>query len=120
MKRGRRNALLMLVVAILWTAMPAVACSLTPDTMAQPACCTGMPSDCGQVGMASNLCCQVHGNSPVFSPAPLYSSEHLQSSAVVPHQGFLQSPPDIGTATSRLSNTPPPTASPGSISVLRI
>ncbi len=121
MNWGRRNALLMLVVAILWTALPAVACALTPDTMAQPACCKGMPADCGQVGMAANgPCCQLHGESPVVSPAPLYSSEHLRQLAVVPQQAFLQAPPDIGTATSRVFNAPPPNGSPGNISILRI
>jgi len=67
---GKINAMLMLVVVVLWAAVPAFAC-LMP---AQDECCRQMMQASGSCEMGtSQSCCQVHGtdsNVPIGRATP--------------------------------------------------
>jgi hypothetical protein len=67
MHMGRKRALLLLTVVVLWTAIPALAC-FTPS--AQPACCQGMMQGCDDSAAMSGMpCCQVHPSDSNVPPA---------------------------------------------------
>jgi hypothetical protein len=64
---GRKRALLLLIVVVLWTAAPALAC-FPPS--AQPACCQGVMQGCDDApAMDGMACCQVHPSESNVPPA---------------------------------------------------
>lgn len=86
----RKAAFVMLIAAVLSTAMPVSACVPVPCSMGQLACCNRMVQECPAAGMAANdLCCNIDGQVPVVSPVPLYSSDHSQRSVLAEHCLFL-------------------------------
>src|ERR1035437_635001 len=120
MRLGRKGALLMLMVAVLWTAIPAFACLLGEQPTVQPACCRGMVRGCCNSKNASRSCCQVQGHNAAVAPALPYSPEHPQKLALGSHQPGLQ---PLTSSDARYGNTfeaPPPKFPPGGASILRI
>lgn len=86
----RKAGFVMLIAAVLWTAMPASACVPVPCSMGQLACCSRMVQECPAAGMTANdSCCNIDGQIPVVSPAPFYSSDHSQRSVLAEHCLFL-------------------------------
>ncbi len=88
----RKGALMMLAVVAFWATMPVSACLLGAQHAGQPDCCRGMAQGCDSPGMgAGNSCCQAQGKNPAVTPAPQYTTEHLQKLALVPRQAAVQS-----------------------------
>jgi hypothetical protein len=121
MRRGRKGALLLLAVVVLWTAAPLGACLLASQPSGQHSCCRGMELKCGISGTSiDGSCCRVHQQNTPATPVPPYSLEYSQKLAFVPHQASLQL---SATSVSGFQNTleePPPKFPPGSNSILRI
>jgi len=119
MKMGPKGAVVMLVVAVLWAAIPALAC-LTPA--AHHSCCHGMTmADCGSPAMMQcGDCCRAQPAGAPLLPGSAGVVDHCVGSAasLVPTTLTLPHP-----AVNRIlpaSETPLSLASPGSGSVLRI
>jgi hypothetical protein len=112
-----KRALVMLIVVVLWIAMPAFSCFLpTP----QHACCHGMseamPQSCNAPAMSHQSCCQVHrpdANLPlVRASAPEYPLTLAGPSANVPIRHTLNA--------ANLQWAAPPASPPSDNSILRI
>lgn len=121
MHNGRKGAFLLLVIAVLWSAMPAAACLFESHAMSPLACCRAMAPNCPMHGTdMSSTCCQVQPEQAaaiadvpilpkqVHAPAcPLFAPE-----AVVP---IL-----MAVHGWNLPEASPPGISPGAKSILRI
>lgn len=91
MNWGRKGALLMLAVVVLWTAIPASACLLAVHSTGQPDCCRRMALEFDSPSMCANgSCCQAERQNAAVATAPLYFPEQSQKPAFVPHQAGLQ------------------------------
>lgn len=121
MRWGRKGALLMLVVAVLWTALPAAACLFPGRTMGHSACCHRMAQSCPMPGGGiSASCCQIQPQqAAVIADSPISPERDrtpafafLSVGALVPLIHF--------EASRRIPQTSPPEISPGASSVLRI
>jgi hypothetical protein len=77
---GRKRALLLLIVVVLWTAAPALAC-FPPS--AQPACCQGVMQGCDDPAMDGMACCQVHPSESNVPPATAAPFDLLLSTTQV-------------------------------------
>ena len=118
---GRKIALLMLAVAVLWTAMPASACVLMMQSSARPACCGDMAQAGTMRGISMNpSCCQIRGTVPAVAPAPPFSLDHSQQSAIVPYTSSLAAFVTRSNAWRDAFEIQPPKFPPGGIFVLRI
>jgi hypothetical protein len=116
MRVGKRSAWLMLVVVVLWAAVPALACLMPTD---QDDCCRQMMQVAGSCDTgASQSCCQVHAPDTsvplgratrVERPVPLLDMDAVRVLPV----------PVCGVSSSQTFEAPPLIARPGS-SVLRI
>jgi hypothetical protein len=121
MNWGRKGALSMLVVAVLWTAMPVSACLLTMQPAGRPACCHGMAQDCDSSAMcASGSCCQAERQNAAVAPVLPYSLEHLQKLALVALPAVLQPPATPAASHPIAFEAPPPKFPPGGAFALRI
>jgi len=121
MNWGRKGALLMLAVVVLWTAMPASACLLAAQATGQPACCRGMEAGCDAPSAPANAsCCQTPRQNTAVAPAPLYSPHHSQKLASAPLPAGLQLPAFSGVTHRNAFETPPPKFPPGGAFALRI
>ena len=121
MNWGRKSALLMLAVVVLWTAIPASACLLAEHSTGQPDCCRGMARAFDSSSMcADGLCCQDHQQHAVVATVPLYSPELSQKLAVVPQQAGLQLRAFPGATHRNAFEAPPLKFPPGGAFALRI
>ncbi len=117
----RKGGLLMLIAAVLWTALPVSACLLTARSMGMSACCRGMAQDCPMRGTdMSSSCCQMHGENVATVPDLLASPEHGQNPALTPYQDSVESPVILHPASRFYQEAPPADISPGRSSILRI
>jgi hypothetical protein len=116
MKVGRKSTLAMLMVVVLWTAMPALSCLPPP---AQHACCRGMAESCGSPAMSHQSCCQVHSPDATIplvrittpeSPLTLANSAHVN----------IQVPSIVNASSLQMAEATPPASPPGDNSILRI
>ena len=121
MNWGRKGALLMLAVVVLWTAMPVSACLLGIRQASQPDCCRIMAQDCDSPSMgASNSCCQIQGKNTAVIPVSPYSPKHAQKLAMVQQQAVMELPAAPGAGYTNALETPPPKFPPGGVFALRI
>jgi hypothetical protein len=117
----RKAGLLMLIAAVLWTALPVSACLLTARSMGMSACCRGMAQDCPMRGMdVSSSCCQMHGENVAAVPEILFSPEHRQNPALAPNPANVESPVILCRLNRSYPEAPPTDTSPGRSSILRI
>jgi len=121
MNWGRKGALLLLTVVVLWTAMPASACLLAVNATGQPDCCRGMKPGCDEPSMPAKVsCCQTYQQNAAVATAPLYSLQHSQKMALGSLQDGLQLPAFSGTTPGDAFDTPPLKFPPGGAFALRI
>jgi hypothetical protein len=123
MQVSRKGALAMLVITILWAVTPAIACTipLRPMTQAEQECCEKMAQQCGSSAMpSSHSCCQGHEREGAVSPVPTYSPTRPFDLAIVPQIAVLLIGSEPILPTSTALEAPPPEASPGCSSILRI
>jgi hypothetical protein len=117
---GRKGALLMLSVVVLWAAMPASACLLGAHSTTVPSCCGAAAQGCDSPGMgAADSCCQIQGKSPAVPPVPPYTLDQAQNLALVPNQVGLEPLVAHGPAYGNERKTPPQYP-PGGAFALRI
>jgi hypothetical protein len=120
---GCKGALAMLVVTVLWAVTPAIACMIPvrPMTQAEHECCKKMAQQCGSSAMpSSHSCCQGHERDTAVSPVPTYSPTRPFDVAMVPQTAVLLIASEPILPTSATLEAPPPEASPGCSSILRI
>lgn len=131
MRVGRQGAILMLAAVVLWTALPGVACWLSmPKAVHHPSCCTGMDQDGGSMNSmdsmgsqemrANGACCQAHEKIVGLVPVLTFAPEQLQRAAVAPDQFLLPTLSDAAGSAPNSFETPPPKASSGVSSILRV
>jgi hypothetical protein len=123
MQVSRKGALTMLVVTVLWAVTPAIACMIPvrPMTQAEHECCKKMAQQCGSSAMpSSHSCCQGHERDTAVSPVPTYSPTRPFDVAIVPQTAILLIASEPTPQTSAALEAPPPEASPGCRSILRI
>jgi hypothetical protein len=113
---GRKGAMLMLAVVILWAAAPALACLMPADCHS---CCHAM--DCDSVVMsAAHSCCQVHGSSADVPGVSAIAPGHRAG----PQHAMISTVPSLLTGLS--GQTPgsakalPPRSHSGARTILRI
>jgi hypothetical protein len=115
MKVGRKGALVMLAVVVLWTAMPALSCVLP---RAQHACCRGMAESCSSPAMSHQSCCQVHGPDATIPLVRISAPEYpltLAGPAADMHVHLT-----LNAASLQMAEATPPASPPGDNSILRI
>jgi hypothetical protein len=118
MRVGRKGALVLLAVVVLWAATPALAC-LTPA--AQHACCQGMMQGCGSSPMMTNhACCRVQPPAPADPSGAASAADHAFQCAQLPVRVATLAPPSSTTVSNRITGAPPPESLPGNNSILRI
>jgi len=117
----RKGALLMLLVVVLWTAIPASACLLGGRQAGQPDCCRAMALECDQAGMGASVsCCEVHPQgTTAVTAAPVYSPAHSQKLIFVPNQTAPRSGASRSASFRDALDSPPESSSRGS-SILRL
>jgi hypothetical protein len=111
----RKRALLMVMVVVLWTVAPALACL---KVSAQPDCCHGMMQGCDDpAAMESMACCQVRTSDPAVPPSSAITSNPLSSlSQVAAWAGILPVPTmDAGHLRSVATSPSPPLSALSSI-----
>jgi hypothetical protein len=65
-------------------------------------------------------CCQIRGTVPALTPAPPFSLDHSQQSAIIPYTSSLAAFVTRGNVWRDAFETQPPKFPPGGIFVLRI
>jgi hypothetical protein len=123
MQVSRKGALAMLVITVLWAVTPAIACMipLRPMTQAEHECCKKMAQKCGSSAMpSSHSCCQGHEREGAVSPVPTYSPTRPFDVAIIPQTAVLLIARKPILPASAALEAPPPEASPGCSSILRI
>jgi hypothetical protein len=123
MQVSRKGALAMLVITVLWAVTPAIACMipLRPMTQAEHECCKKMAQQCGSSAMpSSHSCCQEHEREGAVSPVPTYSPTRPFDVAIIPQTAVLLIASEPTFQSSAVLEAPPPEASPGCSSILRI
>ena len=120
---SRAGALTMLVITVLWAATPAIACLVPMHhmTKGERDCCMKMAQECGSSMMpSSHSCCQGHQHDTAVSPVATYSPTRPFDVAIVPQVSILLvESPSLSLHVPALE-APPPEASPGYSSILRI
>ena len=116
---SRKGAWWMLLVAVLWSALPASACLLAGQARMLPACCRGMESNCPMQSAGIRcICSPAHQDSAVV---PLEASAPAtQSVAFLPRSAnsLIWS---VASAKGQPELAVPPfDPSPGGFSILRI
>ena len=123
MQVSRKGTLAMLVITVLWAVTPAIACMipLRPMTQAEHECCKKMAQQCGSSAMpSSHSCCQGHEREGAVSPVPTYSPTRPFDVALIPQTAVLLITSEPTLHSSAVLEAPPPEASPGCSSILRI
>ncbi|MGC9224571.1 MAG: hypothetical protein ACP5E2_11630 [Terracidiphilus sp.] len=116
---SRKGAWLMLLVAVLWSVLPASARLLTARSMASPACCRGMESNCPMQSTGiSCMCCPTHEDNAAVAPeAPAPATQPLaflpcSTDSLISNAATSKSRPDLAV--------PHFDPSPGKFSIRRI
>lgn len=118
MRVGRKGALVLLAVAVLWTAMPALA-SLT--SAAEAACCRGMARNCCSRAMVMHhTCCEVHAPEQAVPPGSASTPDQTVQFAQLPIRAEAPAPPVLTGATLFAAGASPSASPPGINSILRI
>jgi hypothetical protein len=121
MNWGRKSALLMLSVVVLWTAVPACACLFAVHSTGHPDCCPGMAREFDSPSMCANAsCCEAERQNAAVTTVSLYSSKQSQKLAVVPHQPGLHLRAFSYAMHRNAFDTPPLKFPPGGAFALRI
>jgi hypothetical protein len=121
MNGSRKGVVLMLVIALLCSALQVSACLLTGHGAGQSLCCRGMAPDCPMRSMAmSSPCCQVHGQNAPVTPKTSFLPEHSQTVTFLPHPAHLESIRDSASLCRLGQSVSPPSTSPGRSCILRI
>ena len=123
MRVSRKGALAMLVVTVLWAVTPAIACMipLRPMTQAEHECCKKMAQQCGSSAMpSSHSCCRGREREGAVSQVPTYSPTRPFDVAIIPQMAVLLIASEPILPTLAAHEAPPPEASPGCSSILRI
>ena len=119
MNMGQQRARIVLMVAVLWTALPALA-TLSVAASSRPACCRNMMSCCWTVTPTDHACCMVGATGHLVAPPSLATSEHLVSFADLPFAVHTPVPPALAGAALPGTGVSPPPLPSGSRSILRI
>ena len=116
---GRKGAFVLLVIMVLWAAMPALAC-LTPT--AHRSCRQGMAMQgCGSSAMMQcGDCCRVQPADAPLLPGSACAVDHTVGSIPSPALTALALLPSTGQAILLVSEAPPPPGFSGAGSILRI
>lgn len=116
-RMSRKGAFLLLLVAVLWSALPATACLL--PSAAGPGCCRAMPPDCPMQNAGSVCACApVHQDHAAIAPeAPVLSAHTAACLTRVMNRFSLHA---SASRRQLAFAAPPPDPSPGKLSVLRI
>ncbi len=119
MHMGRKSAVVLLAIVVLWAAMPALAC-LAPTGRA--ACCQSMAmQDCGSPAvMHCSSCCRIQPADTPLIPGSASISDHMAGLAQCAVPAALVPLPVAGNGILRTAAIPPLPGSPGNGSVLRI
>ena len=117
MNWNKKGTLLMLAMAVLWTALPASACLLASPSTAQPDCCLAMAAACGTAQMgADTSCCELRGTIPPAVSVQAYSPVPLQTAAL--HEQIEFNPlAAVAGRFASIQSTPPPKFPPGGFSL---
>ena len=113
---GNKTAWTMLALALLWAALPALACA---SPAPQHACCHHMMQDCGP-SMATPSCCNARPSGAAVPPA---QASQAQRDVVVAHLSVVSriaAPAADGFAPIRAAETPPGSVASLHSTVLRI
>jgi Na+(H+)/acetate symporter ActP len=113
----------MLLITVLWAATPAIACLVPMHQMtkAEHDCCLKMAQECGSSMMpSSHSCCQGHDRDNAVSPVATYSPTRPFDVATVRQTAILLATSSSVPLKSLALEAPPPEASPGCSSILRI
>ena len=115
---GKRGAFLLLLIAVLWAATPALAC-LMP--MPHSSCCQGMAmQNCSAPAMAHcGDCCRMQPNDAPLPPGSASAVSYAVGTVPAARIGFIL-PQHAGRALLPSSETPPPHAPFSLGSILRI
>lgn len=118
---GRKTALLMLVMVMLWTAMPACACPAGMGQAGQPDCCRAMTQNCPMPDAGLNAsCCPAPSQDFAVTPNIVYSPEHVQKVCLAAQDAVLILSAQSGFVDLSAIKTPPPKLLSGGSSILRI
>lgn len=121
MQWGRKFALVMLVVLVFWTAIPALLCLPTMHPTANHSCCRAMVGECrSPVVGASGSCCQVDRQNPTLPQVSQYSIGHSTRLALVVRQADLRPVAASAVRHYGYREAAPPPSSSGNASNLRI
>jgi hypothetical protein len=120
MNMGRKGAMVLLAVVVLWAAMPAFACLIDANQMSQSECCRAM-ANCDPTAMAADSpCCQIHERTPAVPPVQPFSPVKSLEIAALPHESGIVVTAELGGAYGNTLETPPPKFPPGGAFSLRI
>lgn len=121
MLRSGKGALLLLAVAVFWSALPLGACLLAGQASGEPACCMPMAQDCPMQSADMNSpCCQIHSEDSAVVPEVPFAPEHVRLAALAPQAAAAPILAASADAIRYAREASPPGAPPGAISVLRI
>lgn len=113
--------MLLLAVAVFWSALPLVACLLAGHAGGEPACCMPMAQDCPMQNADMNSpCCRTHSEDAAVVPEVPFAPEHVRIAALALH---LAAGPILAGSADAIRfvwEAPPPDTPPGATSVLRI
>ena len=117
---GKKGALVLLAIVVLWAATPALAC-LTPTT-AHRSCCKGMAMQgCDSAAMMHcGECCRMQPADAPLLPGSANAVDHAVGSVPSPAPTALALPTAIGNPILLAFEAPLPPGSPGAGSILRI
>ena len=120
MSRLKKSALWLMVVLVLQTMGPALACLAPVRGSAQHACCRKMAQDCGALMGGDQSCCRMERSQNPTEPGTVFSFERGHELDCTP----VALAPERDAASSAewraVLTAPPPDTSPGRSSVLRI
>ena len=120
MQVGRKGAIVLLVMMVLGTVMPALACLPTMQQTGQQACCCAMVARCEMPTMnGQEACCQVDSRSAVFATVAPSTLEPMHKLAPVSREFSLPAPAST-ILDPRNLHVMPPIFPPGGSSILRI
>ena len=120
MAGSRKGAVLMLVVALLWSALPASACLLIKRATGQSSCCRSVATDCRMHSMSGgSACCDIRGKNPPVAPKTSFLPEISQTISFLSHPTHLESVREPGSVCRFVQGAMPQCTSPGGSSILR-
>jgi hypothetical protein len=118
MQVGRKGALMLLAVVVLWAAMPSFACL---KAATRPSCCQEEMQDCGSpLTMASPDCCAVQPSPAPILPGDATNTGHRENPAAlhIAYEASLQ--PLLAVTRPSSAADSPPRSSSAATSVLRL